>query len=346
MERRAGERITCEKPLLSLVVPLLNEGEVIRLTHDRIVSMLGALEDYDLEIVYVDDGSKDRSAALLREIAQSEPRVCVVGLARNFGHQPAITAGLRHATGHIVAIIDADLQDPIELIPEMLLKWREGYSVIYGIRRNRQELPPKVLAYRLFYRLAAWMSDLDFPKDSGDFCLLDRTAVDAINRLPEKNRFVRGLRAWCGGRQIGIPYDRPPRAAGAPSYSFLKLLNLAFDGIVSFSLLPLRFIFWLGLGSFILAMFGLLFFLAHRIFAFEIFGHTPADVPGFTSLILAILLMGGVQLLSIGVLGEYLGRIYLEVKNRPEYLVAELRPSLYAQSGTDKVVRPLARARS
>ena len=162
-----------------------------------------------------------------------------------------------------------------------------------------------MFAYRVFYRLLSSLSDIDFPRDSGDFTL-DRTAVDAINRLPEKNRFVRGLRAWYGGRQIGLPYDRPPRAAGASAYPLGKLLNLAFDGIVSFSLLPLRLIFWLGLGSFIFAMLALLFFLAHRIFAFEIFGHTPADVPGFTSLILFVLLLGGVQLLSIGVLGEYL----------------------------------------
>ena len=346
MEGCASERTARKTPLLSLVVPVFNEEEVIRLTHSRIIDVLGALKEFDLEIVYVDDGSKDRSAALLREIAQSDRRVCVVGLSRNFGHQPAVTAGLRYASGDLVAIIDADLQDPIELIPEMIAKWREGYSVVYGIRLNRQESAPKVFAYRLFYRLLGLMSDIDFPKDSGDFCLLDRSAVDAINRLPEKNRFVRGLRAWCGGRQIGIPYDRPPRAAGAPSYSFLKLLNLAFDGIVSFSLLPLRFIFWLGLGSFLLAMLGLLFVLVHRIFAFEIFGHSPADVPGLTSLMLAILLMGGVQLLSIGVLGEYLGRIYLEVKNRPEYLVAELRPSLYAQSDTGKPMRPFARVGS
>jgi dolichol-phosphate mannosyltransferase len=157
---------------------------------------------------------------------------------------------------------------------------------------------------------------------------------------------VRGLRAWCGGRQIGIPYDRPPRVAGTSGYPFLKLLNLAFDGMVSFSLVPLRFIFWLGLSSFLLAIFGLLFFLAHRIFAFQIFGHSPADVPGFTSLILAVLLMGGVQLLSLGVLGEYLGRIYLEVKNRPEYLVADLRPSLYSQPVAGQTVRAWAAVRS
>ena len=287
MEGSPAHKDRRKKPLLlSVVVPAFNEEQVICLTHDRIVEVLGTLEGFDLEVVYVDDGSKDRTSALLFEIAHSDRRVCVASLTRNFGHQSAVTAGLRQASGDVVAVIDADLQDPVELIPEMLAKWREGYSVVYGIRRNRQESLQKVFAYNLFYRLLTWLSDIDFPRDSGDFCLLDRTAVNAINRLPEKNRFIRGLRAWYGGRQIGLTYDRPPRAAGRPGYTVGRLFNLAFDGIVSFSLLPLRLIFWLGFGSFIFAMSGLLFFLAHRIFAFKIFGHSPSDVPGFTSLIL------------------------------------------------------------
>jgi dolichol-phosphate mannosyltransferase len=343
---RAHHRDPHGKPLLSVVVPVFNEEQIIRLTHSRIVEVLGGLEDFDLEVVYVDDGSKDRSSAMLSDIAQSDSRVCVASLSRNFGHQQALTAGLRQASGDIVSVIDADLQDPVELILEMLTKWREGYAVVYGVRRNRQESTQRVLAYRIFYRLLSWLSDIDIPRDSGDFCLLDRRVVDAINRLPEKNRFVRGLRAWWGGRQIGVPYDRPARAAGQSGYSIAKMLNLAFDGIVSFSLLPLRLIFYLGLGSFIFAMLSLLFFLAHRIFAFEIFGSTPADVPGFTSLILVGLLLGGVQLLSIGVLGEYLGRIYLEVKDRPEYVLSHLHPSLYAQPTTEETWQSSARLRS
>jgi glycosyltransferase involved in cell wall biosynthesis len=284
-----------------------------------------------LEIVYVDDGSKDRTPKLLMKIAEADRRVCIVSLSRNFGHQPAVTAGLRHAAGDIVAVIDADLQDPVELIPEMIAKWREGYAIVYGSRRDRKEPKHKVLAYKIFYRLLSRVSEIPMPKDSGDFCLLDRRVVNAINRLPEKNRFVRGLRAWYGGPQIGIPYERPVRAAGTSSYSFRKLMNLAFDGIFSFTVLPLRLVFWLGLGSSMLAMCGLLFYLVHRIFDFKIFGRSPADVPGFTSVILSIFLIGGVQLLSIGVLGEYLGRVYLEVKNRPEYVAWQVRPSLYAE---------------
>ena len=328
-----------KKILLSVVIPLLNEEEVIRLTHRRIGEVLGVSKDFDLEIVYVDDGSKDRSPALLSEIAEFDPRVCVITFSRNFGHQPAITAGLRHASGDVVAVIDADLQDPVELIPEMFEKWREGYSAIYGIRRNRKESMPRILAYSLFYRLLSQISGIELPKDSGDFCLLDRSAVEAINRLPEKNRFVRGLRAWYGGKQIGIPYDRPARAKGSTRYSVGKLFNLAFDGILSFSMVPLRLIFWVGLGSSLFALLGLAFFLLHRIIGFRLFGHTPAEVPGFTSLILSVLLLSGIQLLSIGIVGEYLGRIYLEVKNRPEYVISRLRPSDYgpAPAGTHRV---------
>ena len=216
------------KRLLSVVAPIFNEEEVIQLTHARIVALLGNLDGFDLEVVYVDDGSKDRTPALLSDIAESDLRVCVVTLSRNFGHQPAVTAGLRQASGDAVAVIDADLQDPVELIPEMLKRWQEGYAVVYGVRRSRQEPLPKVLAYSFFYRLLAWLSEIEFPRDSGDFCLLDRTAVDAINQLPEKNRFVRGLRAWYGGRQIGIPYDRPPRAAGQYAISLYEAFEARF----------------------------------------------------------------------------------------------------------------------
>ena len=336
MTNFARLRPTPDKPLLSIVVPVLNEEEVIGLTHARIIEVLGSHEDFDLEIVYVDDGSKDRSPDLLSEIAASDRRVFVVTLSRNFGHQPAVTAGLRSASGTIVAVIDADLQDPVELIPEMVGKWREGYSVVYGVRRNRKEGVPLVFVYDAFYRLLSGVSEINVPRHSGDFGLLDRAVVDAINRLPEKNRFIRGLRAWYGGRQTGISYDRPRRRAGRSHYSIAKLINLAFDGIFSFSMLPLRFIFWLGLSSSVMALLALLFFVVHRLIGFKIFGHTPADVPGFTSLILTLLLVSGVQLLSIGILGEYLGRVYLEVKSRPEYVISRVRPSWYSPEANDK----------
>ena len=330
MKERNGEA-RCKKPLLSIVVPLFNEEEVIQLTHTRIADVLGSHEEFDLEIIYVDDGSKDRSAKILSEIAAAEPRVSVITFSRNFGHQPAITAGLRHATGNIVAVVDADLQDPVELIPEMVTKWREGYAVVYGIRRTRDGSSAKNLGYSLFYRVLSLISEIDMPKDSGDFCLLDREAVDAINQLPERNRFVRGLRAWYGGEQIGIAYDRPTRLAGSSHYSIGKSLNLALDGLSSFSVVPLRLIFWLGVGLSGFALLGLLYFLLQRI-GYHIVGEAPSGVQGHTSLVLTMLLVSGVQLLSIGILGEYLGRVYLEVKNRPEYVIARLKPSLYGQS--------------
>jgi dolichol-phosphate mannosyltransferase len=321
---RAGGRI-----LLSIVIPVFNEEEVIQRTHRRLIEELGANESFDIEVVYVNDGSSDRSDELLRSIAEQDSRVCLTFLSRNFGQQPAITAGLRQASGDVVAIIDADLQDPVELIPPMLEKWREGFDVVYGIRRNRKESIPKLLGYNLFYRMLARLADIDLPRDSGDFCVVDRKVIDAINRLPEQNRFVRGLRAWYGGRQYGMPYDRPARDSGTPGYSYRKLLNLAFDGIFNFSVVPLRMIFWLGLIISTLSLLALLFFLAHRIFQFEVFGRSPAEVPGFTSIILAVLFLSGVQILSLGVVGEYLARVYLEVKNRPAYVVSHLRPSRF-----------------
>jgi glycosyltransferase involved in cell wall biosynthesis len=318
--------------LLSVVIPVFDEQEVIELAHARVVQALAPNGEFDLEIVYVNDGSRDRSARILGEIAEKDPRVCVVSFARNFGHQAAITAGLRYAAGDVVAILDADLQDPPEVILDMLAKWREGYSVVYGIRQSRKEPLLKRICYDGFYRLLSGMSDFPIPKDSGDFCLLDRRVVDLINALPEKNRFVRGLRAWCGGRQYGLTYQRAARAAGHSKYSLRRLIRLALDGIFNFSTFPLRLIFWMGMSFSILALAGLLFFLAMRVIGFEFFGHRAADVPGFTTVVLSIFLLSGVQLLSIGVLGEYLGRMYAEIKGRPTYLADQVRESRYRRS--------------
>lgn len=322
--RGAGPR-----PLLSVVVPAFNEEDVIELTHQRIAATLGGNDAFDLEFVYVDDGSGDRTAALLAGVAAHDPRICVISLARNFGHQAALAAGLRHCAGDAVAVMDADLQDPPEIVAEMMQKWWEGYAVVYGVRRSRPEPLITRFCYSAFYRVLSHLADIEIPRDSGDFCVLDRRVVDIINSLPEKHRFVRGLRAWCGGRQCGIPYDRAPRAAGKSKYSARRMFRLAFDGIFNFSMVPLRLIFWIGIASSLLALLGLLFFLAHRFIGFKIFGYTPADVPGFTTLVLSILLLSGVQLLSIGILGEYLGRIYIEIKNRPAYLTGSVRHSIY-----------------
>jgi polyisoprenyl-phosphate glycosyltransferase len=317
-KQEAGAAVA--RPLLSVVVPVYNEAAVIAATHGRIVAVLGDDPALDLEIVYVDDGSRDGSAALLAAIAAADPRVGVVTLSRNFGHQAAVTAGLRQAAGDAVAVMDADLQDPPEVVPAMLAKWREGHAVVYGIRRDRKESPAKRVAYDAFYRLLARLADVPIPRDSGDFCLLDRSAVDAINALPEKDRFVRGLRAWSGGRQYGLAYERAARAAGRTKYSIRRLVRLAFDGIAGFSLAPLRLIFWLGLGLVLAALLGLAGLLAAWLLG-------AAAGTGLVALALGILLLGGVQLLSVGILADYVGRIFVEVKNRPVYRVEGVHAS-------------------
>jgi glycosyltransferase involved in cell wall biosynthesis len=329
--------MTARKVLLSVVVPCFNEEAVIGLTHRHLVEALGADPSFDLEIVYVDDGSRDRTEDLLFELADRDPRVKVVSFTRNFGHQPAVSAGLQYAGGDAVAVIDADLQDPPEVILRLVAKWREGYDVVNAVREKRKEGIAKRFAYALFYKLYRRLASIDVPLDSGDFALMDRRVVDVMNALPEKNRFVRGLRSWSGFRQAGVGYERAERAAGETKYSFMKLLRLAFDGIVNFSTAPLSLIFGLGVATAVIAMFAGAGYLVARILAIPIFGYTPGEAPGFTTLILTILFFSGVQLISIGILGEYLGRIYQETKMRPTFVVKEVR------GGREAAVAPAAR---
>jgi dolichol-phosphate mannosyltransferase len=322
------------KALLSVVVPCFNEEAVIGLTHRHLVEALGADPSFDLEIVYVNDGSRDRTEALLFELAERDPRVKVVSFTRNFGHQPAVSAGLEYAGGDAVAVIDADLQDPPEVILRLMEKWREGFDVVNAVREKRKEGVAKRFAYALFYKVYRRLAAIDVPLDSGDFALMDRRVVDVMNALPEKNRFVRGLRSWSGFRQTGVAYERAARAAGETKYSFRKLVQLAFDGIVNFSTAPLSLIFSLGVATAVIAMFAGAGYLAARIFEIPILGYTPGEAPGFTTLILTILFFSGVQLISIGILGEYLGRIYQETKMRPTFVVKEVR------GGRDAAARP------
>jgi dolichol-phosphate mannosyltransferase len=311
--------------LLSVVIPCYNEQEVIAQTHARLIQVLGNRSDVDLEIVYVNDGSRDRTEAILQGFAESDPRVCVVSLARNFGHQPALSAGLRHAAGDVVVTMDSDLQDPPEVVPQMLDKWRDGFDVVYGVRRKRKEGLLKRTAYSGFYRVFGWLADIEVQLDSGDFALMDRRVIDVINNLPEKNRFLRGLRAWAGFRHTPLEYERAARGAGETKYPFRKLVKLAFDGIFNFSTVPLSLIFLLGVVTAIVSMLAGSMYLVARVFGISILGHRPEDVPGFTTLILTLLFFSGVQLMSIGILGEYLGRIYHEVKMRPTYVVRSVR---------------------
>lgn len=303
--------------LLSIVVPCYNEELVLAELHDRLVSVLNQLEDTDGEIVYVDDGSKDQTPALLKELQLDEPRVGVVSLSRNFGHQIAVTAGLEHANGDAVVIIDADLQDPPEVIPEMVARWREGYQVVYGLRAKRHgETTFKLFTAKIFYRLINRLSEVEIPLDVGDFRLMDRQVVDVLLNMPERDRFLRGMVSWIGFKQSAVIYDRAARHAGETKYPLIKMLRFAVDSVISFSFAPLRVAIWVGFGAIAAAVAGIVYALVVRFY-------TTTWVRGWASIFTAILFLGGVQLVTLGIVGEYVGRIYAEVKLRPLYVVRE-----------------------
>jgi dolichol-phosphate mannosyltransferase len=304
-------------PVLSVVVPLFNEAENLGPLWERLRDVLERLRS-SFEVLLVDDGSHDATPQLLDRLHDRDEHVVVVRLSRNFGHQAAISAGLEYARGHAVVVMDGDLQDPPELIPQFLRLWRDGHDVVYAVRRHRHEGPLKRLAYRAFYRLLGLISELDIPMDSGDFCLVDRRVVDTFNRLPERCRFVRGLRRFLGFRQVGLIYDRHARQAGRPKYSFRKLSGLAIDGLVSFSSAPLRMVTYLGIAAAGLAMVMTAWVLNDAI------RHQTAP-RGWASTLVVVLFMGAIQLLSLGVIGEYIRLIFLEAKQRPTYIVSELR---------------------
>ena len=302
---------------LSVVVPCFDEEAVIGETHRRLVATLEAVPDLDFELVYVDDGSRDTTLNLLRDLQQADARVRVLALSRNFGHQIAITAGLKCAAGDAVVVIDADLQDPPEVIPEMLDRWREGAYVAYGMRTERDgETRFKRWTARAFYGLLARLTDISMPLDTGDFRLMDRTVVNALLAMPERDRFVRGMVTWTGFRQEPVHFRRPARKAGETKYALGKMLRLAVDAILSFSPAPLRLATWLGFLASGLAVSGIVPVLVLHLF-------TAVRISGWTPLLIAILFLGGAQLVVLGILGEYLGRIYGEVKRRPLYLVKE-----------------------
>ncbi|WP_013323630.1 glycosyltransferase family 2 protein [Gloeothece verrucosa] len=301
---------------LSIVVPLYNEAPNINKLFERLLWTLNSL-NITYEIVCVDDGSRDKTLERLREYHFRHPEIKVVALSRNFGKEIALTAGIDHAQGRAVIPIDADLQDPPELIEQLMAKWREGYEVVYAKRRVRQgETWFKRFSANAFYRVIERLSSIAIPRDTGDFRLLDRRVVEALKQLPERTRFMKGLFAWVGFKQTYILYDRLPRYKGQTKWNYWKLWNFALDGITSFSLVPLKVWSYLGLILSLLA-FAYASFLIARTLIFGI------DVPGYASLMVTVLFIGGVQLISLGVIGEYLGRIYEEVKQRPLYLVRE-----------------------
>jgi polyisoprenyl-phosphate glycosyltransferase len=304
------------RPELSVVIPIFNEEENIPVLHSRLTAVLeDTLTDY--EIIFVDDGSNDGSLNQLQNLSIKDNRVLVVELARNFGHQVAITAGLDFTRGKAVAVMDADLQDPPEALPEFIAKWREGHDVVYGVRERRKERWLKRAAYAGFYRLLRRVATIEIPLDSGDFCIMDRRVVDLLISMPERNRFVRGIRSWVGLNQIGLPVERHARSAGKPKYTFGRLLLLALDGLISFSYLPLRTITMLGFSISFLSIFAAVFYAVKRLM-------TGLGPPGFATLVVAVFFLAGVQLITMGVIGEYVGHIFEEVKQRPLYVVRKI----------------------
>jgi len=302
--------------MITIVVPCFNEEAVLSLLHDRLSA---SAEDWteSYEVILVDDGSSDSTWEILCQFHKRDPRWKALRLARNFGHQKAVSAGLACSRGDCVVIIDADLQDPPEEIHRFIDKWKEGYEVVYAVRKGRKEGIAKKICYKLFYRFLGCLSDVKIPYDSGDFCLMDSKVVNLINMMPERDRFVRGMRAWVGFRQTGIEYERDTRAAGKAKYSFRKLRELAFSGIYSFSVVPLQISTFLGVLFSGIGLVGFVAILVRSIFG-EWFSSLGIEAfSGTQIVILTGLFLGGIQLICLGVIGEYIGRIYTEVKRRP-----------------------------
>ena len=323
-----------ERPVLSVVVPCANEEAVLPETNLRLIAALEAITP-NFEIIYVDDGSTDSTPDLLREMQLHENRIRAIRFSRNFGHQLAITAGLEHARGDAVVIIDADLQDPPEVIREFFQKWLDGHDVAYGVRVEREgETAFKRGTAKLFYRFISHLSDTAIPLDTGDFRLMDRRVVDALLSMPERDRFVRGMVSWLGFSQVAVPYRRAARFAGDTKFSLFKMMRFATDGIVSFSIPPLRMATWIGFAASGIALVEIAVALLDRFF-------THGLVRGWTSTVIAIWFVGGVQLICLGIIGEYVGRIYGESKRRPLYVVRE-RMGFEATDAAD-ALRPRVR---
>ena len=306
-----SDAVPAPRPRVSVVVPVYNEAQNLPLLYERLIQVLRPLGSY--EIVFVDDGSSDESADIVADFELADPAVKLLSFSRNFGHQAALSAGLDHARGEAVVLMDADLQDPPEVLPRLIEQWEEGYQLVYAVREKRDDGVVKRATAHVFYRMLRAGSKVDIPLDAGDFCLMDRRVVDELCALPEQNRFLRGLRSWVGFRQIGVPFERPARHAGEAKYTAANMVKLACDGILGFSHLPLRLASYLGaltltaglacLGVFLLAV---------------VVNASPAGSVGIAAL---VMIVGGVQLLVAGLLGSYIARIYDDVKGRPHYIV-------------------------
>ncbi len=304
------------KPLISYIFPVYNESDTLATLHDVLSAELAKVAgEFDFEIIYVNDGSADDSLGRLTALQHADPRVVVINFARNFGHQMAITAGLDYAKGDAAIIMDSDLQDPPGVSVELIRKWQEGFEVVYAQRRSRRDGFAKKLTAVVYYRLLDRLADISIPKDTGDFRLLDRKVVEQMKRFRERNRFMRGLTSYVGFKQTAVLFDREERHAGETNYPLKKMIKLALDGITSFSTVPLKLISQIGFGVSLLSFLGIIYALVIRLFFPDI------AVPGFAFTVISVFFLGGVQLLMLGLLGTYIGRIYSEVQNRPLYIV-------------------------
>ena len=305
-------------PKYSFVIPIYNEEETLAELYRRISAVMARM-DGSVELILINDGSRDRTLELLRELHAQDSRICYLSFARNFGHQIAVTAGLNFSSGQVVVVMDGDLQDPPELIIDMIEQWRQGYQVVYAQRtQRRKEGWFKRLPAYMYYRILRNLADVDIPIDTGDFCLMDRCVVNVLNAMPERNRYIRGLRAWIGFKQTAVMFERDPRFAGDVKYTFSKSFALAMNGLVSFSKVPLQLSIYLGLFSAFISVLMAFLVLYWRLFS------PGAALTGLTIIIMAVFFLGAVQLVSIGILGQYVGRIYEEVKGRPLYTLAEV----------------------
>lgn len=301
--------------MYSIIIPIYNEEHSLPELHARLTDALTSL-DNPFEVILIDDGSKDQSFEIMRRIQSNDARFKILRLSRNFGHQVAISAAMNYTQGDAVILMDGDLQDPPELLPQMIARWREGYQVVYTVKTSRKENPMKRLAFKAFYRILHALSSIQIPMDAGNFSLMDRRVVEVMCQMPERHRYISGLRAWIGFRQIGIEYDRGARFAGKPQMSIRRLFALAFDGIFSFSNVPLRTASYVGMVAALVAFAGGIFVIYEKLF-------TDKAILGWASTITTITFLGGLILMTLGVIGEYIGRIYDEVKQRPLYIVSE-----------------------
>jgi dolichol-phosphate mannosyltransferase len=320
-----AERHALMDPVLSVVVPMYNEERNVAPLVERIVTLVERLPGSpSYEIVLVNDGSADGTLAAIRDEMRRRQRIVLVNLSRNFGHQLAATAGIEIASGEAVVLMDGDLQDPPELIEAFLAKWKEGYDVVYAVRRTRKgESAFKLLTARMFYRVIRRLTKVSIPVDTGDFRLMSRRVVEALRRSPERHRFLRGMVSWVGYNQTGVEYDRDERQSGTTKYPLAKMIRFAIDGITSFSDIPLRFASYFGFAVSAIAFLYAIYVIVAKLFRVNPLAYTP----GWASTIVAVAFLGGVQLISLGILGEYLGRIYDQVKGRPLYLISDVERS-------------------